>query len=581
VNRRSISVFLFLIVLLNFSTLLSLSQDISKLGDNDLLNINGSISFDQMFLPNSLGDENDMRDPYSYYLMGGFNMSLYGIAIPFNFSYSNQNFGFSHPFNFNQFGAQPSYKWVKLYIGYNTMMLSPYTLNGHQFCGVGIEVNPPDFPLSGSIVYGRLLKATELEGKNSIPSYKRMGVGFKTNFHYSKINVSSSLFYAWDKEESIKPIPDSLGITPKENLTVSLDGDIVVFKGLSLDLSVGNSVLTDDKFSAISNENNFWAGLFPERTSTASYWAYKIGGNYGIQVGSVGLYYERIEPGFSTLGSYYFVNDLENITMNSSLRLIDGKLNVGGSFGIQKDNLNQQKLFSNRRFVGAGNISLTVSQNVSINSSISSFTSYTNMRSVFDNINSLSPYQNLDTLNFTQVNRAGNFSVNYGFGSETRKNTSTLSISGNKSFSEQGNSNTNDDVLFINAGVTHAITFNDYGLNISLSMFYSLNQNPLGNNNTLGPFINTSKSFSDGKIRLILGASYNRTMLGGNLQNSNANLRFSGSWNFKERNSLNFSAGYYKISYAMAGVNNKSDLVFNLMYSYNFQYKYSPSKGDD
>lgn len=569
------------IVYFSISTFFSFGQDLSKLGENDLLNINGNISLDQMFLPKNLGKSNDLRDPYSYYIMGGFNMSLYGFSIPFNFSYSNQNLGFSNPFNFNQFGAQPSYKWIKVYLGYNTMLLSPYTLNGHQFCGVGIELTPPNFPLSGSLVYGRLLKAIENEDEHSIPFYKRMGVGLKSSLNYPKMSISSSFFYSWDQENSIKPIPDSLGITPKENLAVSFDGNFIVFKGFSLDLNVGNSVLTDDKFSALSNERKFWAGLFPERTSTSSYWAYKVGGNYAIQFGSVGLYYERVEPGFTTLGSYYFVNDLENFTVNSSLRMIDGKLNIGGNFGIQKDNLNQQKLFSNRRFVGAANVSLAVTPSVSVNSSVSSFTSYTNMRSVFDNINSLSPYQNLDTLNFTQVNRAGNLSVNYGFGPDNRKNTSTLSVSGNKSFSEQGTASASGDMLFVNAGATHAIAFNDFGLNVSGSLFYSLNQNPLGRNNTLGPFINTSKSFSEGKIRLTLGASYNRTTLSGSLQSSNANLRFSGTWSFKERNSLNFSAGYYKITSAMSGGNDKSDLVFNLMYSYNFQYKYTPKKGDD
>jgi hypothetical protein len=47
-----------------------------------------------------------------------------------------------------------------------------------------------------------------------------------------------------------------------------------------------------------------------------SYSAYNGGVNLKLKKGMVGVKYERIDPGYKTLGAYYFNNDLENITLN-------------------------------------------------------------------------------------------------------------------------------------------------------------------------------------------------------------------------------------------------------------------------
>lgn len=550
-------------------------QDLSTIMDKEMLTISGNLSIDQMFTPQLWGNTTG-RDPYSYFIVGGLNMSFYGFSMPLNFSYSNQNLGFTHPFTFNQFGAQPSYKWVKTYVGYNSVSFSPYTLGGHQFCGFGFELTPPQLPVSVGFVYGRFLKATEFEPPQNIPAYKRMGVGLKASASLPKANFNTSAFYAWDEANSIQPLPDSLGIFPKENLAFSFDGGVIPLTGLNLSFSVGNSVMTDDKFSAISNERKFWGGLFPTRNSTSSYWAYKVGFNYSISLGTLGLSYEHVQPGYNTLGAYYFVDDLENITLNSAIRILDGKLNLGGNFGVQRDNLNDQKMFANNRLVGAGSISYSPNQSLSLNSSFSSFTSYTHLRSVFDHINNPSPYENLDTLNFTQVNRSTTLGATYAFGNESVKHTSNISFSGNQSLNKQEGTSNGDDMVFINAGLTHAITLSETGWAFTVSTFYSTNSSPLGTNNTFGPFVNTTKSFMEGKLRLGVGSAYNKSWLNEVAQSTNINMRLTGVWSFKEGHSLNCSGAYYHISSAGSSMGDRKELVFNLTYSYNFQQKFSP-----
>ena len=170
------------------------AQNIESIINQNPLIINGNIQFDQMFIPNN----NENGKWYTYYLSGQLNSQIYGISLPITFNYSNQDFGFKHPFTFNQFGAQPEYKWLKLIVGYNSVNYSPFTLNGHQINGIGFEIKPNKIPIMFSAIYGRLLKAIDYsDTNNTIPSYKRMGGGIKLSTTLKNISASTSIFYAW------------------------------------------------------------------------------------------------------------------------------------------------------------------------------------------------------------------------------------------------------------------------------------------------------------------------------------------------------------------------------------------------
>lgn len=126
----------------------------------------------------------DRRDPYSYFLSGNLNFDLYGWSVPLSFTYSNQNLGYQQPFN--QYGIHPTYKWATLHLGYSSMNFSPYTLSGHVFKGIGVELRP-EGKFSYSAMYGRLQRAVELDTlidlsdtqQSAQPAFRRMGYGFK------------------------------------------------------------------------------------------------------------------------------------------------------------------------------------------------------------------------------------------------------------------------------------------------------------------------------------------------------------------------------------------------------------------
>ncbi|MCR6637496.1 MAG: hypothetical protein NVV82_00445 [Sporocytophaga sp.] len=181
------------------------AQDIASIGtEKNPLKISGSLSANQIFY--TVKGIDSRRQPYNYFLNGNVNFSLYGWNVPVSFSYSNQQAAFRQPFN--QYGIQPTYKWVRGYIGYNSMVFSPYTLNGHVFLGGGVELTPPGiFRLSA--MYGRFQKPVKEDTSNTsiIPSYQRMGGGIKVGVGKDGNFIDLIIFKAQDYLSSLDTVP--------------------------------------------------------------------------------------------------------------------------------------------------------------------------------------------------------------------------------------------------------------------------------------------------------------------------------------------------------------------------------------
>src|SRR5690606_41685729 len=64
----------------------------------------------------------------------------------------------------SQFGISPSYKWIKLHLGYRNISFSPLVFDGQSFMGTGIELTPKN--LYFGAFYGRLNKAISEENNS-------------------------------------------------------------------------------------------------------------------------------------------------------------------------------------------------------------------------------------------------------------------------------------------------------------------------------------------------------------------------------------------------------------------------------
>jgi len=194
---------------------LSISQtlDYEAITKSKPFKISGQIAASGVYFNSN---QNANRAPYTYFLQGTLNISIYSFSLPISYSFSNQgeNLGYQLPFDFNRISIHPKYKWVTGHIGNVNMTFSPYTLNGHQFTGGGVDLTPAG-PLKISAMAGQLLKATNDDGDTrTVPAFSRMGYGLKTSYEKEKYKIGIIGFYAKDNQNSIDSIPEAKGVLP-------------------------------------------------------------------------------------------------------------------------------------------------------------------------------------------------------------------------------------------------------------------------------------------------------------------------------------------------------------------------------
>ncbi len=547
------------------------AQQLDDIGKEKALAINGSASLSQLFY-GARGIES-RRDPYTYFANASLNLSLYGWSIPFSFSLSNQNTSFQQPFN--QYSINPSYKFITAHVGYTSMSFSPYTVNGHIFLGAGLDIAPEGrWSLHG--LHGRLLKAIDYDTANSnaLPAFERIGTGFKAMFKSDKKSIDFILFRSADDLSSIRKLSDSLNIFAEENLVVSLGAGATILKQFLIQAELAASALTRDVRDSIADHNHILASptfIFKARSSSAYYQAFKASLSYQLSGHSIGLGFERIDPGYRTHGAYFFNNDLENITVNVASTLLKNKMQLNASVGTQRDNLDQEKLSSFRRMVGSFALNYTPSQQLAVSASYSTFQSFTNIRSQFVEINQLSPYDNLDTLNFTQLSQNANLSFLYSIGNnEEKKQSINANVMYQAAADKQGGVDQNGASTFYNANLGYSFNFVPQNMLMSLSLNASVNKGSGTETQTFGPVLSISRTFFDKKFRLMLSSSYNNTSTQSAASNAILNFKTSGALTLKKKHVLTISAAMIERKSSHAEQKAFTEFTGNIGYAYSF-----------
>ncbi len=533
------------VVYLLFQFTNSYTQDLGAIGkDKKPFKINGSASANQTYY-RAFGIEN-RRNPYNYYLSANLTFGLYGWTVPVSVMYSNQQTQFQQPFN--RYGMQPYYKWVKLYIGYNSMSFSPYTMNGHIFLGGGIQLTPGIFRLSA--MYGRLNQAIEEDTSNRavIPYYERRGMGLKVGVGKGSDFIDLIGFYAKDDSNSIRrPIRQS--IKPAENLVLSVMVSKKLFKKFIFTTEYANSLLTNNTAGLPRSENiNATTvdpfGVIKQNNSTTLNSAYKANLTFVQPTYSLGVGFEHIDPEYRTLGAYYFNNDLENYTLNGSKKLLKGKLNISGNIGFQYNNLKNQKASQMRRTVGSVNIMFVPNQKWNFSGSYSNFQTNTRVRSQFERINAISPEDTLklNSLDFVQLSQSAQVGVGHTLGNPSAKDIRS-SIQANLMYQNVSNAGSSERVSTGTQVYSSNLSFNRNLMlrNMSYMISFNSNLNELGSNRSLliGPSISINKSLFNKTLRITSSLAYTTTFINGRQNGDIYTLRSGGNFTVKKKHIFN------------------------------------------
>lgn len=279
--------------------------------------------------------------------------------------------------------------------------------------------------------------------------------------------------------------------------------------------------------------------------SSESFNAYNAGVNLNLKTASLGVKYERIDPGYKTLGAYYFNNDLENITLNTAFNLFKGSVNVTANVGRQRDNLDAAKLKQTERWIGSVNTNVKMGEKLMVTASYSNFTMYTNNQlNQFKNINDnpLALQQPKDSINYKQISQNINVNTNYIL---SNKKELTQNINFNYSLNDMVNRENNivrkgGLNRFHNANLTYSLGFPEKTMSIAASANYTNMYAATKTTNIWGPSASINKSFMENKLQTSFGVSYNSSS-GSEVSTKVTNFRVNGAYSPWEKHNFNAS----------------------------------------
>ncbi len=477
----------------------ALSQDLEKLDLKNPLKISGSLRATATgYTADGIANR---RDPFYWLLSGTLNLQFLEFNIPFSVTLSQQQRTFAQPQPFNQFGLSPSYKGVTIHGGYRSMNFSDYTLAGQVFLGGGIEVKPKQIPIQLSALYGRLQKAVTdsiTDGLvRAIPAYERWGHGAKITLGKEKTKADLIYFYAHDKPHSI-PHADSLAIAPEENLVLGINISQKIEQRINVTLEYAYSMLTRDtrleKTPGIKNRA-FPArlGVFAANASSQFNQSIKSTLAYTGETYQADISYRRVDPEYRTLGATFVTNDFEDIALGISKTFFQGKLNVAGNVGLQRNNLDNRQLSELKRGLYGLNLSGNITEKLVVNASYNNFTTSTQMVQL----------DALDSLRYYQVTNNATLGISHTRQKEAVSHTGSLYI--NYQGADDSDNNTS---AFYNVSGMYGINATHIAMGVHGSVNYNLNQIDGTNSYSAGPGITLSKGLFDKAMQCTLGGTY-------------------------------------------------------------------------
>lgn len=502
------------------------AQDLDQLSTKKGLTVSGSFNFNNTFYSGS--DSLIKRDPYMMVLNGNLNLNLWGFEMPFSFSYTNSSKSYTQPFN--KFKFAPKYKWMKLYFGSTSMNFSQYTLAGHDFRGVGMELTPGNWYIGA--MYGRLVKEVEydpIESNLDYVAYRRMGYGFKVGATFESTEANVTFFSAKDYENSLDyEVPAEANLHPQRNTAIS--GYIrqsflkYFFVQAEYAFSIYNSELRSQAGDTAMT-SNLVDKLFNRKGNDRYVDAVNASVGYQGPVFGLSVGYERVAPDYQTLGGYYFTNDIETYTLSPNVRFLKGMFTLSGKVGFEYNNLNSLKSDDTRRVVTSATAAFSSGKAWNASFTYSNFSTYTKFRKT------AYPYYSeaLDSLNFYQVTHTFNGSVGYTFGNEKLSHAITCMGS-----YQTGNTENEDVSLNVSDVVSSSLAYSQSFTPIafSWSSFFSANYADASGMTSLywGPGINCSKGFMKNKLNSLISCAYNVSESNGvnssSLLNSSLSLQY-------------------------------------------------------
>lgn len=547
------------VILLFFATrwLPSFSQDVEHVVKADPLQISGGVTNSNIWTSTRGKSGLD----YSLYLSGNINLNFVSlIDVPVSFAYTNREFTKACSSPFNRLSLAPQYKWIKAYIGYGSMSFSPYTMSGREFMGGGIELTP-EGPWKFMAFGGRMQKAVPAS-EYSDATLKMLGGGLLVGYQSDRFNIAVNLLKAKDVVESLPyEYNDSSYIAPRDNLSGSISGKVSITDNLSFSGEMALSCLNNN--TELDSIRGSW--LFDDTGDVIKYRAGKASLTYNIPIGSIGVTYERVDPNYTTLGTYYNTNDFENMGLSTQIQITE-KVQFSGSVGYRHDNLLKQDVNTNAQIAYAVDLSVTPFETLNMGMSISNMQEYVHVQEIIEAITQTNQYQNLDTLSYTEMNLSAAVNASY----QLSKNE-TFSQSLNGAFSFQRSTHEQEhytrfiDNELLNTNLAYSIRHVPTSLSGCLALNWNNTRTPESISNVYTANMSASCPIAKVvKLSANVGYSWIRSTVDYNILNA----RLSASASLFSHHNVNMNLSCVNNTSNSSG--DKTQFSANLTYTYSF-----------
>jgi len=401
-------------------------QELSNIFRNKPFTWNGSLNAGL----NTYQSSNKLSQyaPLGYQIGANVNFNVYGINIPFSITYRNRSGNYALPFS--RFSIAPSYKWAKLYIGHNSVEFNPYVLSGVQIYGLGAEINPGILRfgiISGEVKNTKIIVDSLENNSGLLNPFKRKVLGLKLGIG-NQSNYFDIVMLTGNDRDTIPNLQvDSIAVNKESNGVIGTSLGLTFFRHvvqIRANAAASNYTtnqvgkpleqkdLDDNTFLRTANS------LFSINQTTGIFFAGDA--NITINLGNVTLggRYQRIDPYYKTFGIFLIRGDNENYSLNSSISLLKSKVNVSGSYGLNRNNVSKLRNNSVLQKVYNVNVNISPVKWFGIDAQLSNFNF--NQVPVIGELN--------DTLRLLQINKVNSIYPYLSFSNKKVKHNIFVNI---------------------------------------------------------------------------------------------------------------------------------------------------------
>ncbi|MEL6668614.1 MAG: hypothetical protein AAFP08_06565 [Bacteroidota bacterium] len=532
-----------LFICLSFLTALGLAaQDLQNLTNRQAAQVSGSLQFGMQFyraegLPSR-------ANPFQVTANGNLNIQLLEeFNIPISWAIGRQRPNIRGPV-FSQFGLSPRYKSLTVHAGYRNLNFGRFTLNNHTFLGGGVEVQSGKLRLAG--MYGRLRQGVrevseDIDLFTRQPLYNRMAWGGRIGFGTDESHFDITYFRAEDRDLNLDADQlDSLDLPPPaENIVLGIDFKQRIGQNFNLFLEAAGSGFNRNLNSEELPINeapvsSLIEPLFTARFSNQAGLAIRGGFKYRLRAFNIGAEYERIDPGFESMGTYFLNGDWENYRINSGFGLFRNRVRLQGSLGIQRNNLYEQRLETNRRVIGAGNLLWQGGDNWGLSMQYSNFSQDQRPSALIvlnDTLRIASTTENIGGSWYLSTSSSDGASGNW---------LVTLNLQRTDNDNPLNEGFTQINTLFSTLGYTHR--FPNQKTQLSGNVNFNRIELAIQPTSSYGITLGVQHQLAEDKLRLSASNTFNRNLVNGEADGLSNVLRANMTWSLNEIHQL--TAGF-------------------------------------